>query len=68
MRRGQLNALSVFVVGLALTLLLLAPSIRLYGLGIGLTAMVATLEIGTTLRTYLSRDRIEDLPVRVCGR
>ncbi len=54
MRRGQLNALSVFVVGLALTLLLLAPSIRLYGLGIGLTAMVATLVIGTALRIYLS--------------
>jgi len=54
MRRGQLNALSVFVVGLALTLLLLAPCFRLYGLGVGLIAMVATLVIGTALRTYLS--------------
>lgn len=53
MEKRALNALSVFIFGIAVILFLLAPCAGLYSLGQGLVAMVATLVIGHTIRTYL---------------
>lgn len=54
MKRRTLDALSVFVLGLGVMLLLLAPCAGLYSLGHGLVASIATIVVGHTLRTYLS--------------
>jgi hypothetical protein len=53
MERRTLDALSFFVLGLGVILLLLAPCAGVYSLGHGLVAMVATWVVGHTLRTYL---------------
>lgn len=54
MERRTLNALSVFVFGLGIFLLLLGPCTGLYSLGHALIASVGTLIVGHSLRTYLS--------------
>ncbi len=54
MARSTLNALSVLVLGLGVVLFLLAPCAGLYSLGYGFVALVGTLVVGQTLRTYLS--------------
>jgi hypothetical protein len=52
--RRALNALSVFVLGLGVFLLVLGPCTGLYSVGHGLIASVGTWVVGHSLRTYLS--------------
>ena len=54
MERRTLNALSVFVLGLAIFLFVLGPCTGLYSLGHALIASVGTLVVGHSVRTYLS--------------
>jgi hypothetical protein len=51
--RRTLNALSVFVFGLGVFLFLLGPCTGLYSLGHAFIALVGTLVVGHSLRTYL---------------
>jgi hypothetical protein len=48
--RSAVNALSVFLFGLGILLLILGPCVDLYGVAHGLIALVATWVLAITLR------------------